>query len=384
MVSNTFTIARRIFPLILTFFLFSFAQSTPRAVVHIGPHKTSSSRIQSVLVSITKELAAHNYYWPNQTDGVPMNLKGISNFAYALKGFGRNQPADITHMDSFIQDSLRLNRSIILSSEEFDDMNKAQVMTLSNHLKGFNVTIVFVYRELLAQLISLHFELNRFEHTVSFSKSFASYLFGILDNMPLILRPVDILATYADVFGPDTIRIIDLVGTNTAGKDVAHVLLCQVVGILCDHTKFPAMNANSGYTLIPAQVFSFFKTYVEQQNNGKCDFCGSIRKEYDRLAGRYTNHTKTHAPPVTINTKLTMLLPYAQQADITLRATYGSAILHGNQKANFQAMAKAQVQELDPERFVTDLYWNNWIHSEYDKALAAGQLCNCGSPSVIM
>jgi len=100
-------------------------------------------------------------------------------------------------------------------------------------------------------------------------------------------------------------------------------------------------------------------------------------KEYKQFAVRYTNHTLTHTPPATTTTKLTLLLPYTQQVDSTLRNTYKTVILHGNQTANFQAMSKVHVQEINPELFMTNLHWNSWIHSEYKIALAAGRLCGC-------
>jgi len=352
-------------------------QGVPQAIVHIGPHKTSSSHIQSSLFGISQELDNANFFWPTRPDGKRIEPKGVANFAYALKGMGSHVQADLDIMDQFLEQSLQNNRSIILSSEEFDDMSPQHIASLKKHLAGFDVTIVFVYRELLSQLISLHFELNRFEHdhTVHFSTSLASYLFAVLDNLPLILRPTEILGRYSAVFGQEHIRILDLVGTSAAGKDIAHVLVCQIAGVLCGRADlFRPSNANPSYSLIPAQVFSFYKTYIEQH---QCSFCGTVRSEYNQFVARYNNHTTFHAPPRIAESKLSMLRPYAQQTDVNLRSKYGPVILQANQKANFQDMWKVHVRELDVERFVADAPWNNWIHEEYKLARAEGRLCHC-------
>jgi len=177
------------------------------------------------------------------------------------------------------------------------------------------------------------------------------------------------------VFGEKNIRILDLAGISAAGKDIAHVLVCQIAGLLCGRADlFRPSNPNHAYSLIPAQVFSFYKTYTEQQ---QCSFCGTVHSEYDQFVARYNNHTTFHAPPRVVESRLSMLRPYAQLADINLRSKYGSAILHGNQTANFQDMWKVHVRELDVERFVTDGPWNNWIHEQYQLARVEKRLCHC-------
>ncbi len=369
-----------------SFFLrtFPLRKGRPHAIIHIGPHKAASTHIQFELSSLQKQMTNVDYNWPSRKDGTPEGIKDIANFAFALKGALNDTTLELTTMSSFLHDSLARNKSIILSTEEFDDMDKAQVAALRDHLKGFNVTIVFVYRDFLAQLISLHFESNRFEHSfVQFSQSFSTFLFGLLGELQTCLNPIKTLNIYAEVFGAENLRIIDLLGTAAAGVPLMHVLLCEIGGILCEHIKkTPSIHGgprptNSAYSLLPAQVFSFYKSYTERQNNGTCTFCGPVFEEYKYFAARYLDHTKAHSPPAIATTKLALLVAYARQADAELRATYGSVILHGNQTANLHAMAKARVEEINPEVFVSDVYWNNYIESEYQIALAEGRLCHC-------
>ena len=361
-------------------------QAIPRAIIHIGPHKAASTYIQSELVSHAKELAKVNYYWPTKKDGSLMGTKEIANYACAIRGILTTPEPVLSTMNSFVQHSLHRKHNIIMSSEEFDEVNSTHVATLKKHLKGFNVTIVFVYREVLAQLISLHFELNRFEHEngVNFSMSFSGYLFRKLGGVPLLLRPVDELKLYADAFGVDSIRIIDMLGVAAAERDIAHVLMCEIGGVLCNlkHSSNTqgsptSHQANSAYSLLPSQVFSFYKSYLERQHNGTCHICDSVWKEHTRFVARYKEHLKVHPPPENITSNLALLVPFSQQADATLRDTYGAAILYSNRTVNLQAMAHVQVHEIDPELFLMNVHWNHWIHSEYELALAEKKLCDC-------
>ena len=135
----------------------------PQVLLHIGPHKAASSHIQESLFKIASLLGDHNYFWPPHS----VNSKSVQNYARALRNDrvnAENHETELTVMRKFIDECRQLNRSIILSTEEFDDLRPEHISVLRNDLRGFNVTVVFVYRELLSQLVSLHFEENRFEH----------------------------------------------------------------------------------------------------------------------------------------------------------------------------------------------------------------------------
>lgn len=175
-------------------------------------------------------------------------------------------------------------------------------------------------------------------------------------------------------------HIIDLHGTNAAKKEVAHVMLCQVVGVLCHRSNLTDVSkvfSNPSHSLIPAQVFSHLKAYVVKQNEGQCRFCNSLFEEYKFTLKRYENEVKVYAPPPSIATKLSLLVPFAQQVDARLREMYHGHILEGNREVNLKRMAQVSVQELDEDVFLEDVHWDKWIRSEYQHALDTGRLCNC-------
>ena len=109
-----------------------FLQSIPRAIVHIGPHKTASSDIQGFLSTHTEDLAAENLNWPPVIDRFSKN-----------KHYDRRKSK--AEMVAFFQESLQLNRNILLSAEGLDKLDVPEARVLQEILTGFNVTIVFRY-----------------------------------------------------------------------------------------------------------------------------------------------------------------------------------------------------------------------------------------------
>ena len=364
----------------------TYSQSAPLAVIHIGPFKTSSSRTQGILWNLRTELTAVNYYHPHyaaeDSKHAMDNSKGLSKFACALRDDKDEHTAPtIKYMANFLASSLQRNHNIILSSEAFVVLQLSQIMRLKEMLKGFSIRIVFVYRDVLSQMVSFHFERNRFEHEeIAFSSAFSAFLLKSMDNLSARLRPIEMLSNFSSVFGAENMRIIDLHGTTAAKKEIAHVILCQIAGVMCDRNRTDVGSnvfSNRAYNLIPAQVFSHFQAYVKNQNDGSCNFCGRRFDEYQYFEERYANETAMREPPANISTKLTLLLPYAQYIDTELREKYHDCILEGNREANLKRMAQVRVQELDEDAFLEDVYWDQWIHSEYQNALTGGRLCNC-------
>jgi len=292
-----------------------------------------------------------------------------------------NQTKELMEMENFIAESRRLDRSIVLSTEEFDSLTPEHIPLLRDYLKGFNVTIVMVYRELLSQILSNHFEENRFEHNfVRFSAAFSNYFFKIMDDLPRQLRPLEILSDYAAVFGLERVRVIDLVGTTAAGKDVAYVTVCEVAGLMCDQPDlFKMQRGNPSYSLIPSQVFSFYKNHVFMQ---RCVFCADTFTEYTYFANRYAKFIQTTDPPSVVQYNLTILRPYVRQVDSAFREKFQDVMLYSDVSANMRSIDKARTKELDFEAFVTNATWVEWIRIEYLRARNAGHLCNCSLHAV--
>jgi len=279
-----------------------------------------------------------------------------------------------------------LSRNIILSSEEFDYAQIEAVQALHDTLVGFNVTIVFVYREQLAQLNSIHFQLNRYDKAnISNGTLVSAFLFKSLDDPPHFVQAVAILDRFAEVFGRHSLRIIDLAGANVARKNIAHVMVCEVVGVMCNQEDLfhPGGNAstnNVGYGLVPAHVFTILKSAIATRGNGSCHLCGPQIDDYEYFAARLQrlNATNKLPEPLPVATsRLTMLHPYAKLVDAAFRDKYGSLLLYNNPAASVRNLERMKVEELKTDSFVTNPVWKKWIIQQFHHFKNAKKVCGC-------
>jgi hypothetical protein len=313
-------------------------------------------------------------------------VKHYAHFALALRKH-TDPDGTIPKMKAFMKGSLEKNRNIIISSEELDQCLLEDVKTLKEMLTGFEVTIVFVYRELLSHLVSLHFELGRFEHNKDFSVPFSTYLFSHLDKVPSILDPAQVLQPYREVFGKDRIKVVDLYGVTTAKQDLAQVIVCEIAGALC-HTPaaFKQANysgaSNPSYSLIHSQVFSYYYSFVTKHNNGKCRFCNPVMfdayQDFELQLKRDLERKSAPVVPI-IESHLSMLIPMAQQMDDQLRAEYGKQILYGNAAANRRVMRQGvRAESLNAEEVAKSDHWYMYMRAVFHAALRVpGRMCDC-------
>jgi hypothetical protein len=376
---------------LLTELSFHRLQGKPQAIVHIGPHKTSSTRIQAFVARFVKELEDANIYWMQEKLNPEPNsdnmIKHLSLFAYALRR--HTDPfGTIPKMKAFFENSLANNRSIIISSEELDQCLLEEVKLLRDMLTGFDVKIVFVYREFLSHMVSLQFEFGRLEHHSNFSTPFSSHLFKNMDRVPSILDPAQVLQPYEAVFGRDSVVIVDLYGVNAAKKDIAHVVVCEIAGALCNNTEalqadMSGMN-NPSYSLIHSQVFSHYYAYVSKFNHGKCRFCKpSLFAAYKDFNARLIRDIRSKSAPAVpvVQSHLGMLLPLAERIDAQLRADYGHQVLYSDPAANLRVMREdVHVECLDAEAFMMSQPWHEYMQRTFRAAVRAkGRMCNCNS-----
>jgi hypothetical protein len=288
-------------------------------------------------------------------------------------------------MKAFFVESLAKNRSVIISSEELDHCPPEGVKVLEEMLTGFEVTIVYVYRELLSHMVSLHFESCRFEHNKAFSVPFSTYLFSILDKVPNILDPAQALQPYKEVFGKDRIAVVDMNGVAAAKEDLVRVIVCQIAGGLCSHDAafFKAdVSSNPSYSLLHSQVFSYYHAFVKEHNKGKCHFCNpKIYAAYKDFDAQLNRDMVTKSAPVVpvLRSHLGMLIPAAERLDNQLRAEYGDRILYGNATANQRAMREGvHVESLNAEEFVMSEPWIEYMQQYFKASLRVKErMCDC-------
>lgn len=133
------------------------APPSPLAILHIGPHKTGSTTIQSLMKRFVKELAMDRYEMPWVAIG------GWESQVHLATCFLNkavvNHPCDQRLIESAKSISKR-NSNILISSEEFD-REYVNMTSLNDFLTPWNVTVVYVYRRFYSWLQSYHFELSK-------------------------------------------------------------------------------------------------------------------------------------------------------------------------------------------------------------------------------
>eukprot|EP00928_Gymnodinium_smaydae_P094174 TRINITY_DN7870_c0_g1_i1.p1 TRINITY_DN7870_c0_g1~~TRINITY_DN7870_c0_g1_i1.p1 ORF type:complete len:359 (+),score=21.26 TRINITY_DN7870_c0_g1_i1:87-1163(+) len=136
--------------------------SRPKAIVHVGPHKTGSTSLQNTLFRHRRTLASDGFaVYPDSYSGGPK-----SRFPLLLREVGYctvfrpvlsalSCDYALSHFRSFLEGAQRANRDVVLSSEYFG-MSDLNVSVLADALRGFDTTIVVIHRPYFEWISSVH------------------------------------------------------------------------------------------------------------------------------------------------------------------------------------------------------------------------------------
>jgi hypothetical protein len=326
-------------------------------------------------------------YWPqsNKT-GAFYESKDLAIFAKKL----HHKELD-EEICSFLQRALENDLDVVLSSEELDILDPTAMVMFHNLLVGFNTTIIFVYRDWLAQLKSLHFEANR-RYTRD-ALSFSSYLVQEMDSFSPILDSSNLVSSFIGAFGRDHVVVIDLLGCVSAGYPIEKVVICDIAGLLCSEPNLfglPTFN-NPAQDLTPVLLYRLFQGHIRSKNKGDCHFCKAnpetevgFKRSFEYVENIYNLELKTdlHTTKLpVITSKLSLLKSHAKNLDSTFRKLYGDLMLFANETANIVDIeSHVVVTELDTSAFMGSAYWQNWMEQLFQKMRdkESGLLCGCG------
>ena len=226
----------------------------PRAILHIGPHKTSSTYIQTRLCRAQDQLAQEGFMIPiakscseeqlaqsyvKHFAGVAAQLRGNMKMASSF-GCSLNPLADL---DEAVRSIYSENSStgIILSSEEFDYLDENGVAELANVLSNYQTTVVIYYRRKLEHLTSYYTELSKVRSPLLSPSSLTDFFWTIVADLDPMAGPNDpvprgnglcykrLFETYSRHFGAENLVVVYLNGLLDAGKDPWHVLTQEVM-----------------------------------------------------------------------------------------------------------------------------------------------------------
>jgi hypothetical protein len=348
------------------------------AYIHIGPHKTGSTHVQSFISDHAAELAQANVYWPADGRGTVFKPKRLSSFARALISGDQQRIKQEEQVFLFIKRSRDLNRNIIISAEALGVLNTTGVQALRSIFEGYQLRIIFGYRNPVSMMVSTHYELNKIPG--DFRTTFATYLLETLSRPARHLQVLTMLDTFTDVVGMSHMYIIDLAGASQNGADITYVIICQIARIHCDNRKLfeePSLK-NSGSSLITKQVFGYFQSYLGVEKEATCRPCEGYDMFYQQFYKMTIDPDRKHSHFPVVQSSLHLLAPYAKEVDAALRAKYGARILHGNATANYEVIDHGiAVEDLDILKFTRSVYWKQWLENVYQWARNESMLCGC-------
>lgn len=213
----------------------------PHAVIHVGPHKTGSSSLQTAIVQYKQNgiLSADNYmtpFVPNVPQfNDPNDAKNNAWIAWCVFRKDKAPCGDPIlknntryHFESFLQNASLHKSNIIVSSEELD-MPQIDIVNLKETLTskyGFQVHIVIVYRRLYDWLHSHHNENAKYNK--NFNLPFVQWLSEDMMIEDMSLHAGKVHERYSSIpeFNVSIINMHDIKKNKT-----------QLSTFFCDHVN---------------------------------------------------------------------------------------------------------------------------------------------------
>ena len=211
-----------------------------RFIIHIGPHKTGSTYIQKTLFENKNKLKEVGIVYPDT-----LNETHIAHHDLAEKLYTKQY----SEANIILSDMKNTDLDILISSENFDRLDEEDVQVLAQALEGYHVEIVFFKRRLDDLLISSWQESIKHGGIESWSKYCFKHLLRPFSSE--VLNNSNIVDLYANVFGKETIKIIDFDFAKELKNDISDLLFQAIeVPKLKGLGRKQSINQSMAYSII--------------------------------------------------------------------------------------------------------------------------------------
>ncbi|MGE4045212.1 MAG: hypothetical protein AB7F35_10180, partial [Acetobacteraceae bacterium] len=214
----------------------------PRYVLHVGPHKTGSTYLQTAVTRLRLKLLERGIAYPESW--------GSIHGQYPL----------VERMRAGTDDKLRaefaaLNRSdlnvVLLSSEIFSTLPDERLQALHELMEGNPVTVVFYCRRWAEVLPSAWRESVKHREMLTFPEYLTRYVLNP-DISPVVNHAID-LSRYARIFGPKSLRLVSYNHLASAGGDLfGH--FCRTFLDWPDPPKVEVGRVNQSLSLVDSET----------------------------------------------------------------------------------------------------------------------------------
>jgi hypothetical protein len=203
----------------------------PQFLLHIGPHKTASSFLQESLDKNADIISKFGYHvLTKEKYGAVFALTLKKNAQQKIPEHSKWYTDQVDLFQEFVTTIRRRNMSIILSSEELDDLKENAMAMLRDMLAGYNTTIIFFHRERLQLLRSTWAEMTRVNCTLKFISFLSNQMQRNLTDFGG-LEMSETLHRYTKAFGSVSLHIILYDALVTLHLDPLKYIFRHILGI---------------------------------------------------------------------------------------------------------------------------------------------------------
>ncbi|BDG71940.1 hypothetical protein [Roseomonas fluvialis] len=194
-----------------------------RVVIHIGSHKTGTTYLQRGFVALRPDLRAAGIDYPVQWQD---HLHGHHSLVRLLAAGDAETPARLAVLAG---EAGHGGRALLLSSENFEDIEAAAIGRLASALHGHQVEIVYFLRRWQGLVPSAWQEAVKQGGSETFPQFLLAHMLRLADS-PL-LNPGITLGRFAEAFGRQAIRLVAYDRLVEQGEELLGFFLRAVLGV---------------------------------------------------------------------------------------------------------------------------------------------------------
>ncbi len=200
------------------------ASGARRIVLHVGPHKTGSTYLQSRLRDSRIALAAAGWAYPD-FGMLHFAHHGICEWLMGTPG----APGEVN--DASLRDMVARHEHVLLSSEDFVHLNAAQLARLRAALGDAHVAIVYFVRSAVDVWPSHWQELVRHGRDETLLEYLAVHAGWSPVFDPAVMNPIVQADKFARAFGRESLLLVCYDNIARAGGDLFRFFWSDVLGI---------------------------------------------------------------------------------------------------------------------------------------------------------
>eukprot|EP01031_Cornospumella_fuschlensis_P026738 gene26738-32309_t len=237
-------------------------------------------------------------------------------------------------------------------------------MKIKDFFKGYSVHIVASFRDPLAVTYSWYNQLLRNSaRIVTFAEHLTSDKYDTYSSRAFAAG----LFEYAKLYEVSNMTIIDFQGMMVAKKDFAYVILCEIMGTMCDAHYYPDEGANPSEDLRPSFLFTFVRNVVGSLG---CKFNENPTGVFSHVQPRYRSLNFSTLP--VLENRMEMVAHLARSIEKKVRLTFATVFAYANPTATEEARSKFLAKEIDEAAFFQHPDWTAWLWAEVKRLQDGG------------